>query len=461
MPLITQNPNKQAGLVKASPSADLPQPIVTQKISAPAYKGVAVDLRWVNRADLLTHVEGSSWTVDYYSQVLNADSPLSGQQLSVDGAYQQYQKICGMELKVQTPLTTSQDPDTKGMGLEGTSIVYPFMIPNEGDMFVADIGEGKKGVFRLTMTTKKSIFEQACYEIEYSLDTDQPDKIADLDDKTVRTVFFHKDFMTQGKDPLLVTSEHDTWLRMREVYEVLVQQYFQRFFSDEYKTLLVPQQTQTTYDPFIVDFLLKQFDTQDSQEIRFVKELHLGGDPAMECHNFWTALAARNPAYLRTAFMQAGVVTTRVFNAAPLVNSIRYTGIARSVYPTDAQLVINNHMQNAGCPVSVTEMDKGAPPVGGLYKMVEAVNIATVSTTEGTIKPVLTDSYYVLSEDFYKKRVGMSTFEDVVWQYLERKAIDTQALAATADLWPTWGHLEQFYYIPILMQMLRSVLRGE
>lgn len=468
MPLIHANPNTQAGLVKAGATADIPQPVRVQRISAPEFKGVAVDTRWVNRADLLTHVEGSSWIVDYYSQVLDTDSQLSGQQLSVDAPYQQYKKITKMEMKVQQSLVTSQTDETKGMVMEGSALLYPFMIPNEGDMFIADIGEGMRGVFRVTFTQKKSIFKNACYEITYTLDTDQTDKSDDLARKTVETVFFHKDFMTMGKDPLLIRATHDVLLRTQDVYDTLCQQYFKRFFSDEYKTMLLPLQSFSTYDHFLVDFLLDCFGTEDSQEIRFVRRLAMGGDPAMEAHSLWTALKHRNPTYLKTAFQRAGAVSTRVFAANPLINSIKYTGIGKAVYPLDAQLVVNNHMHNSYCAPLTSPLQGQPAPVAGFYQMIESINMANLTPSEGTIKPVLADDYYVLSEAFYKRPVPpavptlpLTTFEQVVWDYLEGKPMDAPSLVATAEIWPTWGLLEQFYYIPILMHLLKSVINGE
>lgn len=467
MPIISNNPNSQAGLVKASPSADTPNPVRTTHIADPKFKGVAVDTRWVNRSNLLTHVEGYSWVLKaYYSQVLNSDSQLSGQQVTVSAQYQPYKKINGMELKVQSPLTTSQDDASKGMNMQGSSLIYPnTVIPNEGDMMVADIGEGRLGVFRVTDTIKKTIYENAVYEIEYSINSDETLRVEDLDAKVVEEVYFHKEYLTLGRDPLLVNSEHNNLLAIQEVYDALARQYFQRFFSDEYKTLLIPLQQQSTYDYFLVDFLLSQFDTTDSQEIRYIRKLAMGGDPAMQSHSLWTALKERDPVYLKTAFQKAGVVTTKIFVSTSLVNSIRYTGIPRAIYPIDAQLVINNQMRNNACGNLVTPLieplQHDAPPMGGLYQMVEAITIANATPGEGTVKPVATDEYYVLSEDFYKKTAGMSTLESVVWKFLEREPMDVTQLVGTAKLWPTWGYLEQCYYIPILMHLMKSIIQGD
>lgn len=462
MPVITQNRNQQAGLVKAAPTADLPVPLESARISSPAFRGVAVDLKWVNRTDLLTNIAGSSWVLkDYYSQVLDTDSQLSGQQLTVSGAYQQYRKIKLMEMKVQQPLSTSQTDQTKGMNLEGSSVVYPFLIPNEGDMFTADIGEGKIGVFRVNLTTKKSIFKEACYEIAYQLDTDQDDKRADLDAKTIETYVFWKDNLAIGKNPLLLTTQHQALLTVGEAYEVLCKQYFKRFFSNEYCTMLVPGQLLSTYDHFIVDFLLKMNLTDDCPEIRYVKELAVEGYPAMQMPSIWTALLERNAVWLKTAFKQAGAVPTVIFSAIPLVNSIRYTGIKMAMMPTDADLVTDVFLQERNCPVPASPLDQGPAPMGGMYRMVQAVNIAQVDgDAEGTIKPI-DPNYYVFSQAFYERSDNLSTLEGVVWQFLEREPMDVESLVATADLWPTWGLLEQFYYIPVLMCLMRSILMGE
>ena len=55
------------------------------------------------------------------------------------------------------------------MAVNGTADVYPFIIPNVGDMFAADVGDGKEGVFTITSTEKKSLLKEAVYTIEYTL----------------------------------------------------------------------------------------------------------------------------------------------------------------------------------------------------------------------------------------------------------------------------------------------------
>ena len=135
----------------------------------PESKGVVVDTRYESKANLLTHVEGAPWNVNYYSQVLNTDNAPIGQQPDRNAIYQQYMFIEMFEIKVTQPLTTSQDPTSKEMTLIGAANVYPHVIPNRGDMFIADVGDGRTAIFKVTNTERKSIFKDTCYAIDYML----------------------------------------------------------------------------------------------------------------------------------------------------------------------------------------------------------------------------------------------------------------------------------------------------
>jgi hypothetical protein len=179
MPIATDNEDQEILI-----SIDPPVQVNSISITDSSNESIAVDNRDTPRINLLTHIVGSSWVVDYYSQVLNTNSQLSGQQLSVSAVYQQYKKINNLEIKVTSALTSSQD-EQKNMSVTGEATLFPFIIPNDGDMFIADIGNGKKAVFTITRTTKLSIYKQACYTISYVLDSESLIKIDDLNAKVV------------------------------------------------------------------------------------------------------------------------------------------------------------------------------------------------------------------------------------------------------------------------------------
>lgn len=456
MPIVNTRKSLASITVPATSTPAPEQPI---QISHPQYSGVSVDQRWTAKADLLTHVEGSSWVVDYYSQVLGADSPLSGQQLSVSSAYQSYKKIKDFELKVSSALSTSQDDESKEMTVSGSAIVYHAVIPNEGDMFIADIGEGKTGLFRVTSTVKKSIFKTACYEINYSLDTDQQEKKNDLENKVVDTLHFNKDYITLGKDPLILTSDHNALLSLKRAYEVMSHQYFKKFLSHEYKTLILPNQGgKSIYDPYLTRFLLDTVDNWECQDARLVRQLSVDDDPLMKGNSLWTALLKRESQYLGTSFTSAGLVSARTFSTNPRFNGIRYTGVGYVVYPTDAVVNVDGELYTNTKPLSELRIAASAPKQGQLNAMVRAVNLHAPQGQWSDIRAVTYDEHYVLSQAFYEKNEEQSYLESVVWRFIDGQAIEAQVLIDATKALNNWGALEQFYYTPIIMLMTKSLI---
>jgi hypothetical protein len=460
MALVTNDTGKEDDLVKAGGEAPRASPVNTVRLYDPEYKVTPVDTRWTPHTNLLVHIEGYAWVVDYYAQVINADSQLSGQQLSVSAVYQQYTKIVSMEMRVNNPLTSSQDGASKSMVLSGVATTYPFLIPNEGDMFVADIGQGKRGVFRITASVKKSIFKEACYEITYDLDTDKTDKLLDLNQKTVKTVYFHKDFLSYGQSPLLIPGAHAALLELERVYDTLTRQYFRKFFSHEFQTLLVPGQAQTTYDPFLVNFMLSQFSTWDCPEITKIRRLNVDDDKTMRCDSLWKALQEKESMYLDSAFKQAGLVSAGLFTANPVFEGIRYTGIDQVVYPIDPVLTVDGLDNGPRKLLAATRLIQPNSGQGLLSEMVHAINTQALAPRDTLVHPVAQDNCYVLSQAFYDKSEHQSVLESLVWAYLDGLAIDVEQLVATAKRHTTWGVLEQFYYVPIIMVLLRGTKRG-
>ena len=453
MPIITGE--ETSGLVYASPTTDPVVPVNVISVTSENYIPVAVDNK-VNPVDtLLEHVEGASWTLKaYYSQILTKDSQLNAQQTGTSAAYQQYNKIEALEVKVTSPLSQTQDPKTKAITYVGTALVYSLLIPNEGDMFVAAIGDGQLGIFTVTSTVKKSVFRKSTYEISYAISTTDLSFIQDLDIKTVNVYVYRKDFLSYGQDPLVIKRDNNQLLNLSQTYSVLARQYFPRFFDKEFKTFTLPGQPMPTYDPFLTDFIVRMFGNDDSPILQEVRRLNVSDDPVMSQDNFWTALINKNMSYLKTGFTKATVVSTSGFSYDPFFNSIRYTGVKLCVYPLDPALNINNTdawSLKPPAPQSIQEVPGGGIGVG--------IVSADGSQTVYDIQPVLTDTYYVLSGSFYNQTNTQTALENAVSLFLNNEKLDPVMLNRLANEFMTWGLLEQFYYVPILLMLIRASIR--
>jgi len=461
MPLVTDKKIIQNGVISPSLDAVVPDGVNSTLITDPKFKSTVNDTKWIPRNSLLTHIEGASWSVDYFSQIITTDSNLSGQQQSTSAVFQSYKQIKGLELKVSSPLSTDQEDQTKVMRVTGSAILYPFMIPNEGDMFVADIGEGKQAVFRITSSLKKSIFKEACYEISYGLDTDASEKINDLLDRSVETVYYHKDFLAYGQNPLLMKAEADALVSLEVQYGIVLKQYFKMFFSNEFKTFMVPGQEYPTYDHFLVSYMLSQFNMDDCNEMLHVRKLNVDDDDSMQADSFWNAIKAKDISLMNICFNQSGLVDSSTFTKDPVLQGIRYSGFKWIVYPADPTLSVDYLYKNNTKVLSLNTLVPSPIAPNNSTVMVRAINLRDLTTDVGSlIYPVTKDAYYVLSEDFYKKTITQSTLEGITWDYLENKQIDITQLLDVSKQYYQWGLLEKFYYLPLLLTFIRSAIRG-
>lgn len=455
MPIATGEDT--SGLISPLPSAISPDPVTTLDITNAQYANIAIDTRWTPISSILSHVEGSAWTVDYYSQVLTTDSQLAGQQVTTSGVFQQYTKIENLELRVSSPLSQSQDPDTKTMSYAGTAYVYSGLIPNEGDMLVANIDNGQYATFKITSTVKKSIFRETAYEISYIIETTDPDYLADLNGKVVNTYVYRKDFLTTGQNPLVVSVDDDILMKLGGAYSTLCKQYFPRYYNKEYCTMILPGQQYSIYDPFFTKFIMSAFGADDHYLVQSIKELNAADDPVLSQSSFWDALLNKDFTYINAGWTQAGYASTNSFTLNPFYNSIRFTGINLCVYPINPQPLINN------APVipKILEPYTLVPTVGTSTAFGIPANLAAlpVSATPN-IYPVTVDNYYVLSSNFYTQTNTQSVLESIVSDYLQGKSIDLMSLYNSTKLFMQWGALEQYYYVPIVLYLIRAAIRG-
>jgi hypothetical protein len=444
---------------KAPPEEKPKEPVIAE----PEYKGVVVDSRYTPNTALMTHVEGSSWTVAYYSQVLDEDNPLAGQNVTMPATIQQYKLVNGFELKVTQPLTTSQDPQSKAMLVTGSANVYPSLIPNKGDMFVADTGDGRAAIFTVMQSERKSMLKDAVFAIEYQLTDYATDiRMGDLNAKVIDKVQFVRDYLTYGKNPLLRMEDYEVVHELRMRWGDITQRYFKSFVSNEFKTLLVPQQGEkAVYDPFLTKAVMSFFTTYDAPDIREVRILNVSGDDFMDAPTIWDALKNRDINLLKFCNSKAGLVFAREFDANPMLNGIYFSGVDYVVYPKDPQFSID-FSRGGRAKTLLSETLKDSPA-----QIRRLADLLGDRNFEGLTKPdsppvhnVMKDDYYVFTAAFYNNASsGQSVLERLVRDFLQGEALNNKALLALCETYHAWGSLERFYYVPILLMLIKTSIR--
>src|SRR5690606_35908556 len=92
--------------------------------------------------------------------------PFDIQLPSVD---QQYQRICNLELRVTGALESTYTDDVGEFSVRGEAYLYQGIIPNYGDVFIADVGDGRAGLFCVVSAKPMTYYQATVYQIQYSL----------------------------------------------------------------------------------------------------------------------------------------------------------------------------------------------------------------------------------------------------------------------------------------------------
>lgn len=450
-------------------------PIVKTPVSAPGIikpavpriedvkaKSTIVDTKYNPLSSLITFVEGSSYVVNYYSQVLNTDTALSGQDPGQSALYQQYKKINRLEIKIESPLMSDQDDETKNFTVKGSAHIHSQIIPNTGDMFAADVGDGREGVFQINRSEKRGIFKEAVYFVEFILlyfSEVEPARRADLESKVVQELHYIHDFIRHGQNPLISTTQFNNLEELKYRFGQMVDNYFRWFFSKEYSTIILPGQTSVIYDSYITTVLRSILSTRDAEKLKFMRQPNVEDDVCLPMPQLWRAMLSRDLELLKICNKKMGLASTKNFGQDPMMESIRYGGINYIVYPKVINPPIDQGKNNLVKPLMPIELKVVPTDGGSLTDLITTETIELVGTPTKLIHSVLCDDYYVLSEALYEDIAGKSVLEVLCQNYLQRESNDSSHVLKLVNSYTRWGGLEKFYYLPLLMILVKDIIK--
>lgn len=434
---------------------------VTKKFD---YDSVVEDNKQTSYKNLLSHIAGSSWITTYYSQQLSKDDEPTPQDLSLDPTYQQYVKIEDLEFKVSSSLSQSQNQETNEFEVSGESTLYPPVIPNKGDMFYADIGDGKKGLFAIVEAERLTIRKETCYNVSYTLiDYLSDDRYEDLELKTIKRTHFVKKLLQHDTDPIVVDDQYNKYLVLSEMRSGILSEYMSKFYDKGNRTLVLPGQKEKTYDPFIVKFIKSFTETNDNPYLKELKRYTVELPGVKEPLTIWDAILRHFENILPLTNQKLALVRSGVFKTVPQFDGVYFTQMTDVVYPVDGAL------EDVSFDLFQVHEDVRDMYESGVLNNTNNLSDDYQESTEGLvkIKPVASDDFYVFSRAFYLGEVEqMSQLEKIVWDTLDwktfdgHKPIDQKKLYELAKSIHNWTLLDQFYYTPIILVLIKMVVHG-
>lgn len=411
-----------------------PIPIVEQTIVAPEVKNEVVDTRYHPRKMLLTYVRGMQWQVTYYSQILGDSSEAMPLQYEESGVLQQYLRIRKAILKVQSDLQRNPQADEGLIGVSGSSILMPGIIPNFGDMFIADVGDGRAGLFAVTNVEQLSIYNDTAYQVDYELTEYLTDDLeSNINTKVVQEAVYDLDYVRTGKNPIIAQDEFFTREKLHADERTLIKQYLSKYYDAEYATFTIPGQINVTYDPMYTRFVARLIDNDlrpGGMVITTYDESHSDYKPPV---TIWDMLIEQQPRmfdYVTQRMTVSSVLGTRGFYV--LVGGLAYSGIDLGVYSAETEstrICVGRDILNAAHPVP----DLTYP-------------------TEIHVTPT-----YVLSEAFYTQDTpNMNELERQVYNLVTNQPISPAMVDKLTDAYYKASELIQYYTFPLMICLYRT-----
>jgi len=437
-----------------------------------------VDTRFDPIGSLLQYTEGKPWAVEYYQRVMGSSEEVMAQATNVAAPFQQYRRIRNMIVRVTEALSDSQDTTTKQMKTEGAGITFPSFIPNVGDMFLAPLLDGREGVFVITESEKKTHLKEAQYQVRWEMkgfsDTFGT-TLADLAEKVIESFTYVADYLTFGRNPLLLDQKYAELMDIRTLRDELVDYFFTEAFSNEHQTLMVPNQEFTTYDPFLTKFVLDLIGSDEHPYVGRIRKPSVDQQLVGRHPTIWDSIRAVNHRTIRNNVHRVRLLDSGWFRSQPLYAGIYWTGIKRVVFPFHARTdvdapyypicdlppLVGQVLMAAGkSRWNTLERLAGTPADGLTLPQLQESPEPPVGTDLPDYVRVTVDDFYVFSESFYTQLRPASKLESILLQYIKQQPIDTAVLSKLASAAPQWPNVERFYYLPVLLLLITAAIRG-
>lgn len=452
-------------IAKLLPDADVPKTVTTPDTLESSAKSIfTTNVPESKINSLLKYVEGYPWTVNYYGQILNTNNTTEHFDPSTPNLTQPYYKVSGMIIQVSSPLSSAYDQATGITTVTGSALMPFKIVPNVGDIFLAQVDSGEDAIFHIVAVTRKTHRKDSLYEVDYNLhsyQSDQPEFITTLEKRINETYFFNKDTNYFNRDALLKPSVKEAIDRLKQFMVESKAYYFQTFVQARTGSLLVPGLENTVYDPLVTNFIAKTVDYNTINEGRYFRPTFTSSD--LEQYSIFDCLVTKSPPHYNTVNRTYNFVSSRALPIRARLGTLSHTGVQHILYPTDPHRNHISHVQPY-LPTDYISTVKNSKN----YHLTSNRVIQTSNNNQVYDKPLLhelfVDDYYVVSENFYRYLEDSNAYNDIsyiellVAKFVTSQAIAKEDLAIAVETYRNWSLLHMYYLLPVMWLMIQATL---
>lgn len=437
--------------IKSRPVIPEPQsePLKPQ-IYASEYKHNLIDLDETPPNSIVVNIGGYPIVGDWYNSRIGMDQEADGFNAGQSTPHQAYRLIKNLRIKLNSPFDYNVATTTIITEFTTVGKLYvPGFVPVEGDVFLMDLGNGRLGRFEVHNPRPLSLYQDRAFEFELRLmGLATVDVVKEIDKKVVQTLYYIEEFILNGQNPLVSPESFQQLLDLKRLCKTLAKIYLAENYSHQHSTLLVPAQESPTYDPYVVQCVLDLFDHDVHPLMSKIRNLNVDGKQARDYTDIYTVLLNGDLDMLPMCFKEAGAIGASKWSSNYSISSIRLSMIPMVVYPVASNQGADryyNHIE--------TGDDAAEPLLWGALGTSDIDGAAAVDELDGRA--------YVFPSEFYDQtQESRAKLSQLTMDYLNDKPLDITDLLDLTNQCKSWGAVAKFYYVPILVILVKAAIKG-
>lgn len=278
-------------------------------------------------------LEGSNWEITYYQQYLDNDDLSRPFDSAIDPTVQQYIRINDLVGLLQGDLSSAFAESDNTLSLTGELVLYPGLVPNANDHFVATSPDGLIGLF-ICKTPKRYTYRRGTsYTVEFELFREHSTAIQiELDKRVVLEQYFNRDTKLLGETPREITN-----IRNVNISKLVIMMY-QKFFDKDTNTFCYPDDMLKVYDPFYTEFISQLIPAKlRGNKPRPTVYSCDNGEYRKPFTTIWDILIRGTDIMFGPETMQVELVSPIEFSSDNVLYNISSSFVDRVIYPKEIQ----------------------------------------------------------------------------------------------------------------------------
>lgn len=452
--------------------------------------------------NIIKYVAGMRWEVDYFLQKININEQTETLDINLPVSSQKYHRINKLDIILESPI--NQDEITN---ITGDGIINAGFKPNIKDMFIATLTGGRLGLFTITEIALGHYNLHDTYKVSFKLVTfiDYNHQLYNnLIYKTVGEYTYDKNYIADFSAPIILKSEYDKKLNLKNRYKELVNYFFTKFINKEKRVISPPTINGIFVDNLLSRFVISLVNHDDAPIIYKLNRLDYTRTEDEDITSVWDMILNRDITMLNRVDSNIGFKYMSYNNLDLRNGQYNYLGLNFGIsklsekeipytpefvnistkdkyFPEekdkillDPNIKVSDHSIDVEGLENIPNNDEGklvikdTKDVNIRFSSNEYVNLevknpeAIESVKDIYYNPSGNPHYYTyaFTDNFYRNDVTQcGILERNLLVYLDKRSVKQEELEIMLEQYHMWSTIEQFYYIPVLIVLVKDAIR--